>query len=191
MRLYETQKGDVMKYTALSHPWGARPHFRTLTSNIEAFRKSVDFDALPATFQHAVMTTRAMGLRYVWIDSLCIIQGPDGDFEKEAGNMERIFSSAYCVIAACSARGQNDGFLKRHRQDREFLTFEREGLSPLYICSFVDDFNRDVLNSDLNHRGWVLQERALARRTVYFTDTQMYWECGEGVRCQSLTKMNK
>lgn len=167
------------------------PPHPTLTSNIDDFKRSIDFNKLPATFQHAVTTTRELGLRYVWVDSLCIIQGPDGDFSQESVKMDGIFSSAYCVISACSARGQSDGFLKHREREREYLTFERDGLDPLYVCDFVDNFNHDVLDSNLCHRGWVLQERALARRTIYFTNAQTYWECGDGVRCQSLTKMDK
>ncbi|KEY69073.1 hypothetical protein S7711_09576 [Stachybotrys chartarum IBT 7711] len=188
VRVYETQPGDTMQYIALSHPWGKPPHFRSLVSNIEQFKKNIDFHELPATFQDAVVVTRQLGQRYIWIDSLCIIQGQGGDFDQESAKMETVFSSAYYVLAASSATQQRDGFLKRNR-DREFLTFAREGASPLYICRFTDDFGRDVLDSYLSHRGWVFQERALARRTVYFTRTQIYWECGDGVRCQSLAKM--
>jgi hypothetical protein len=163
--LYETQKHDSMKYIALSHPWGVPPHFCTFTSNIEEHKQSIDFAKLPITFQNAVSVTRELGHQYLWIDSICIIQGPDGDFNKEAKRMEDVFSSAYCVLAASSAKGQNDGFLKK-RCEREYLTFIREGLPPF-------------------------QERALARRTIYFTDMQTYWECGGGVRCETLTKMHK
>ncbi|KAL1612964.1 hypothetical protein SLS60_001195 [Paraconiothyrium brasiliense] len=59
-----------------------------------------------------------------------------------------------------------------------------------YICDAIDDFTRDVEQGNLNRRGWVLQERALSRRTIYFAENQTYWECGEGVRCETLTMMN-
>ncbi|KAH8779028.1 hypothetical protein BGZ57DRAFT_761135 [Hyaloscypha finlandica] len=189
INLYETQKDDTMKYIALSHPWGAPPHFCTFTSNIEEYKRSIDFAKLPITFQNAVSMTRELGYRYLWIDSICIIQGPDGDFNKEAKRMEDVFGSAYCVLAASSAKGQSDGFLKK-RDEREHLTFIREGLPPFYICRFIDDFGQHVLEGSLNKRGWVLQERALARRTIYFTNKQTYWECGSGVRCETLAKMH-
>jgi hypothetical protein len=134
--------------------------------------------------------TRELGHRYLWIDSICIIQGPDGDFNKEAKRMEDVFGSAYCVLAASSAKGQSDGFLTK-RDEREHLTFIREGLPPFHICRFIDDFGQHVLEGSLNKRGWVLQERALARRTIYFTNKQTYWECGGGVRCETLTQMHK
>ncbi|KEY64228.1 hypothetical protein S7711_03513 [Stachybotrys chartarum IBT 7711] len=156
----------------------------------EWYKQEIDFNKLPATFQHAITITRKIGQQYIWIDSLCIIQGPGGDFDQEAPKMETIFSSAYCVLSASSSHGQYDGFLMKPKQNRDYLIFEREGLSPLYICRFIDDFGNDVLHSNLSRRGWAFQERALARRTVYFTNAQMYWECGNGVRCQSLAKMN-
>jgi hypothetical protein len=182
-----------MQYVALSHPWGPGPHFRTTTANLESFKKSIDYNKLPATFQHAITVTRKIGQRYIWIDSLCIVQGPDGDFKQEAKKMEIVFASANCVLSACSSKGQEDGFFDKNmaKKDREFVTVPRAELSPIYICPFIDDFTHDVLESNLSRRGWALQERALARRTIYFAESQLYWECGEGVRCQSLTKMTK
>jgi len=191
IRLYETQATDSLKYVALSHPWGNGVHFCTFRSNIDEHKNGITFDHLPATFQHAVTATWELGLRYLWIDSICIIQGKDGDFNQEAKRMENVFSSAYCVLAASSAKGQDDGFLKGRKHEREFLTFERDGQPTLFVCRFMDDFNEHVLEGPLNKRGWVLQERALAHRTIYFTDRQTYWECGGGVRCETLTMMDK
>jgi hypothetical protein len=104
--------------------------------------------------------------------------------------MEDVFSQADCILAASSATGQADGFLHPHKA-RKYLTIQQDRQPPLYICDYMDDFNEDVRGSYLNQRGWVLQERALARRTIYFTSTQTYMECGEGVRCETMTKMKK
>lgn len=181
-----------MLYFALSHRWGSAPYFCTRPENLSQHKNGICFEELPATFQHAVLVTRALGLQYLWIDSICIIQGPGGDFDKEAERMEDVFSQAYCVLAASSANGQAGGFLKQ-RQDRLYLAYPRvDGVrGTVYACEFVDNFQKDALDSQLNQRGWVLQERALARRTIYFTNTQTYWECGDGVRCETMTKMQK
>ena len=104
--------------------------------------------------------------------------------------MEQVFSSAYATIAASCASGTEDGFLKSHPK-RECVTIRAENDSLFYLCNAIDDFRRDVDQGALNKRGWVLQERALSRRTIYFTEKQSYWECGEGVRCETLTKMKK
>lgn len=191
IRLYETQATDSLKYLALSHPWGKKPpYFCTFRTNVEEYKKKINIADLPSTFRHAVATTRELGLQYLWIDSICIIQGAGGDFEQEAGRMENVFSSAYCVLAASSAEAQSDGFLNK-REDREFVTFKREGQPPFYICRFIDDFDQHVLEGPLSKRGWVMQERVLAHRMIYFTNVQTYWECGEAVRCETLTKTEK
>lgn len=192
VKLYETQKDEQFNYFALSHPWGSPSgmHFCTFRHNLEQHKTGIRLGELPDTFQDAVKVVRALGHRYLWIDSICIIQGPDGDFNDEAKRMEDVFSQAYCVLAASSARGQYDGFLKPRKQ-RRYLTLREDPAPPIYVCEFMDNFQKHVLDSHLNKRGWVLQERALARRTIYFTREQTYWECGDGVRCESMTKMRK
>ncbi|TAQ89933.1 hypothetical protein B7494_g1781 [Chlorociboria aeruginascens] len=204
--LYETtgedqrqyRKGsDKYSYVALSHRWGDPrkcKHFVTLPGKVlDEFKEEIPSSGefgLPPTFQHAIEVARWLGKEYLWIDSICILQGLHGDFKSEAKVMEDVFSSAYCVIAASRAEDQRDGFLKP-REKRKFLKFETSAGNPFYACEPIDDFKRDVLDGPLNRRGWVLQERALARRTIYFTQVQTYFECGEGVRCETLSKIRQ
>ncbi|KAK1780446.1 heterokaryon incompatibility protein-domain-containing protein [Copromyces sp. CBS 386.78] len=188
--LYETKRGESFSYIALSHCWGWEQHFMTTEMNIEQHKKGIAIEKLPRTFQHAIKTTRELGIRYLWIDSICIIQGDHGDFDKEAEKMESVFSSAYCVIAASSARSQQNGFLNP-RKERKVVRLTKEGRKGgVYVSVFSDDFKEHVVHSPLSERGWVLQERALARRTIYFTEWQTYWECGDGIRCESMTRMD-
>jgi hypothetical protein len=201
VRLWETGPEDrgQFRYAALSHPWGAPPHFCTYTHSLAAHKEGIALAQLPATFRHAVQTTRALGLRHLWIDSICIVQGADGDFRDEAQRMERVFRGAYCVLAASCALGQSDGFLKP-RRERDYVAMRSrpaagggggDGGLPYYVCEIVDDFNSHALQGHLNSRGWVLQEHALARRTIFFTEHQTYWECGDGVRCETGTRSSK
>jgi hypothetical protein len=202
LRLIEPAKEPVYgaKYIALSHRWGDTkeyPSFSTLRHDlsgkgrdIDTFKKAIPYEDLPKTFKDAVKCTRAMGIRYLWIDSICIIQGKDGDFNSEAKNMESVFSGADCVLASSRAKSQHHGFLDT-RPQRKFLKLQRPGEKPFYVCEHIDNFNKDVLESALNTRGWVLQERALARRTIYFTEQQTYFECGNGIRCETLGRMHK
>lgn len=192
IRLLE-KPGSSEKYIALSHRWGNQGKnraFSTTRNNIEQRMKSMKISDLPQTFRDAVVATRKLGIQYLWIDSLCIIQGSDGDWDEQAKCMEDIFSSAYCVIAATRASGTSDGFLKP-RPDRKFVTFPDNSTGCFYVCEVIDDFDRHVADAELNKRGWVYQERALARRTIHFAEGQTYWECGEGIRCETLTKMKK
>jgi hypothetical protein len=200
LRLVETQHETVLSphYIALSHPWGdtgAYKAFVTLRKDdsnsghdLPRFKVSIPYDDLPKTFRHAVDCTRKLNIRYLWIDSICIIQGKDSDFPDEAKRMEDVYSGAYCVVAASRAGDQRDGFLGA-RPQRRHVTFQHD--KPFHVCQTIDRFNEDVIMGPLNQRGWVLQERALARRTIYFTKSQTYFECGNGVRCETLTRLHK
>ncbi|KAI1270913.1 heterokaryon incompatibility protein-domain-containing protein [Xylaria sp. FL0933] len=180
-----------LRYFALSHPWGDKAehnHYCTTRENLGHHKDGINTDILPGTFRDAIQVTRELGVRYLWIDSLCIVQGEDGDFDEEASHMETVFSTAYCVLAATRARGSSSGFLTP-RPERKLVKLERPGECPIYVCESIDNFQRDVIEGPLNKRGWVFQERALARRTIYFAENQNYWECGEGVRCETMTRM--
>ncbi|CZR49169.1 uncharacterized protein FPRO_12602 [Fusarium proliferatum ET1] len=186
------ERGEL-RYIALSHPWGNgknHDHFCTTKNNLDGrLSAGIDIKDFPNTFRHAIEVTRALGVPYIWIDSLCIVQGPDGDFDTEAKRMEAVFSSAYCVIAASCANGTSSGFLWE-RPQREVVRLDGYlAHDPVYVCEAIDDFQHDVIEGSLNKRGWVLQERALAPRTIYFTENQTYWECGQGVRCETLTRL--
>ncbi|KAI1173823.1 hypothetical protein F4777DRAFT_589617 [Nemania sp. FL0916] len=183
----EEPHAKVEHYATLSHRWvSSQQHaFCTYKSNIEKHKHSIQLSDLPHTFQDAVRIASGLGLQYLWIDSLCIVQDDPDDWQRESKLMERVFSSAYFTIAAtCSfGSGDGDGFLKP-RKARQSVTMRGPPGSdaPYFVCEAIDDFARDVEQSDLNQRGWVLQERALSRRTIYFTKRQSYWECGGGVR---------
>lgn len=205
-RLVETKtlrQRDDIKYIALSHPWGKntvdRPHFVSNIDNISQRKTRILDDDLPATLRDAVVTTRHLGVRYLWVDAICILQATKshpGDFSDEAAFMEYIFSSAYCVLAASSAEDMHSGFLQvgKHlarKERRAVQAHSAESNGTVFICDTSDDFQRDVVDGPLSKRGWVFQERALARRTIFFTDNQIYWECSDGFRCESMSKLIK
>jgi hypothetical protein len=193
LRLHFRVPGETGRYVALSHQWGdPKIHrlFRTERANFREYQNSISFDALPKTFQDAVTVSRQLGICFLWIDSLCIIQDDAKDWEAESKKMEEVFNFAYCTIAASCARGTTDGFLGP-RPAREIVTVKQTTGDVYYVCKAIDNFRADVEEGELNQRGWVLQERALSHRTLHFTGAQVYWECGNGVHCETLTKMRK
>ncbi|OHE92908.1 hypothetical protein CORC01_11775 [Colletotrichum orchidophilum] len=195
-------KPESVKYIALSHRWGMGPFTKgkfvaTTTDNIDTITSSegIDDDFLPQTFLDAVLITRKLKVNYLWIDALCILQDnghhtnldSKQDWERESKLMEEVFGSAYLTIAASCAENRFQGFLKPRTQ-RQFVTMRTDDGVQFHICEIIDNFEADVEQGELNQRGWVLQERALSRRTLHFTRNQTYWECGEGIRCETLTK---
>ncbi|KAF2395767.1 HET-domain-containing protein, partial [Trichodelitschia bisporula] len=204
LELWETESKESRLtgtggYLALSHRWGGptdddKKKFCTTAENYECRKAGFLESDLPKTFRDAVQVTRELGMQYLWIDALCIIQSISGedskDWEDEAPLMARVFNSAYCTLAASSAMNWEEGFLApRHiRYDKGRTTFGK----PRYICRGPvppQTFEHDVDASPLQKRAWVLQERVLSRRTLHFTAHYTYFECGDGVRCENLVKL--
>ncbi|RDW85690.1 hypothetical protein BP5796_04015 [Coleophoma crateriformis] len=174
------------RYVALSHCWGETepnrlPSHCTTQKNLEIRQKGFRLSELPRTFQDAVTVTRQLGIQYLWIDSLCIIQGPDGNWEEESKRMEQVFASAYCTIAATSAEDSNAGFLNQPVDDNQSIYVQHSPGQYIYVSANISDFHTDVDLANLNKRAWVMQERLLSPRTIHFSSNQVYGECGNEV----------
>ena len=187
------------RYVALTHRWGdpsLHGGFHSLShEKLERWKTHLDLKMLPRTFQDAVRITRGLGIRYLWVDALCIIQDDLEDLQAQIGKMEDVFRCAYVTLSATCATGSDDGFLKTDRRMRRHYplsyTNQLGSLDMIYLCDPIDDFERHVEHSALSQRGWVFQERALSRRIIHFTEVQVYWECGKGIRCETLSSQHK
>jgi len=96
-------RGKRGSYLTLSHRWGKHLKTETTEDNIHRFKQALPMDELPQTFKDAIMVTRRLGFRYIWIDSLCIIQHDEEDWLRESAKMGDIFESSSCTLAAVHA----------------------------------------------------------------------------------------
>jgi hypothetical protein len=84
-------------------------------TNLNQFIECIDIAELPKTFQDAIEISRRLDIRFLWIDSLCIIQDSKEDWLKESVIMGDIYQHAYCNIAATAAPdGRTGCFLERN-----------------------------------------------------------------------------
>jgi hypothetical protein len=112
-------------YTTLSHCWGGKMPFMLVSSNIHHLMDKIVVSELPITFQHAIAITKRLGIRYIWIDSLCIIQDSEDDWRRESSTMNQVYQFGYCNIAAAAAANSSEGcFFKRSSIAIEPLIFE-------------------------------------------------------------------
>ncbi|AEO66911.1 uncharacterized protein THITE_2128899 [Thermothielavioides terrestris NRRL 8126] len=109
VKLVETGGRQRGRYIALSHCWGSSQSLTTTRSTIAARRAGVVLAALPKTYRDAVAITRALGVRYLWIDSLCIVQDDPADWEREAARMASVYGDCYLTIAASCSTGDDSG----------------------------------------------------------------------------------
>jgi hypothetical protein len=179
LKLYHSED-DCEPYVALSHCWGNSQPLQTTKANLSKHCEHIDMKDLPATFRDAVLVTRILGIRYLWIDSLSIVQDDPDDWLMEAAAMGDVYAHAYITIAATRATDSTIGFLGPRDIHRAvtITTKAKEGdeLRRFYLAP-RNRFATDVDESLLARRAWILQERVLSPRTLHFTDTQIYWEC--------------
>lgn len=189
--LIETRSAHVSgSYIALSYCWGTFDFFKLTSATQSLLSAGCRVKKLSRTFQEAIVVCRSMNIQYLWIDSLCIIQGPEGvdDWLRESGSMGDIYSNAHCVLAATASANGNDG-LFRHREpcDLVDLTLVPDQVripSGIYKLMKEDYWYKSVARSPLSRRAWVFQERFLARRVVHFTQDEIIWECDETTRSE-------
>ncbi|KAL2076170.1 hypothetical protein VTL71DRAFT_1113 [Oculimacula yallundae] len=178
-----------VKFATLSHCWGHSMHIRLLSCNLTAFRKQLPLKDLSKVFTDAFKVTRFFDLRYLWIDSLCILQDSAEDWAFESSAMSKIYSNGYCNIAAtCSLDGSEGLFRKRNPRAIGLakIPLPRQSIKLGRHCWVVNDkvWQQGVEDAPLNRRGWVCQERLLSPRTLHFGIDQLYWECRTQTCCE-------
>lgn len=175
-------------YVALSHCWGTTRHLVTEKKTIESHKKGIPLQKLPKTFQDAVILTKNIGLRYLWIDSLCIIQDDIKDWKNEAAKMADVYQNAYCTIAATGSKSDQQGiFIQRSKQDIHSLWYDAANIH-IAVTYIEDDVAamKEIHTSPLSTRAWTLQERLLSRRTIHFTESRVIWECSSRFETEDL-----
>lgn len=178
-------------YITLSHCWGGKVPIVTTTHNVDIHRDAMPMSSLPPTFRQAVQITRYLGIRYLWIDSLCILQDSKQDWERESMTMGEVYGRSFLTIAARAARNAQDGcFIPRRVSTvsicRLSYLAKDDPSIPLGTISILDPafMIEDPRQSPLDTRGWVLQEKILTPRVVHYAAQQIYWECRQKATSQ-------
>lgn len=182
-------------YTALSYCWGDfEPACMTTAQTVDENMESIPWTKLPRTFQDAAKFTLSLGVHYLWIDSVCIIQKDQKDWQQEAGKMYAIYKNSFLTLAALSGPDSTYGLR---------LTPVKESLTPvaqlrnaqntwtLYLRSLHyldsecgDDHDLVGVHYPLLDRAWTYQERIVSPRIVFFTESEMIYQCLGDVQCE-------
>lgn len=193
VKLIETENMRC-HYVCLSHCWGSSRAIKTTKETLQEKKERIRWDALCPTFQDAISVVRQLGLRYLWIDSLCIIQDDDEDWARESSKMATIYSLAHLTIAATRSPNHEGGcFAKLSPQfqthkitvsgpdDKELTLFFRQ-LMPHCAGLILSPAQADEF--PLLDRAWVYQERLLSPRLLHFHNNELSWECAHYSVCE-------
>jgi hypothetical protein len=160
-------------YVALSHCWGKVPTLTTTLATLHERQRGIPMSIMPASFRDVVVITKKLGAKYLWIDSLCIVQDSIDDWRTESTKMQDYYRKAYVTVSALDAPNSHYGIL--HPRNRKVVRLSSE--ANLYLRPQLprqdDVFKRAVLNT----RAWTLQERLLSTRVLHFSKDEILWEC--------------
>lgn len=190
------------KYVALSHCWGNQQPSITTGDNLPYHLKGISFDTLPKTFQDAVVITRKLGLRFLWIDSLyvvyhkkplstnighrCIIQHDHDDWKNEAYRMTEVYTGAFVTVAATHAdNGLRGCFHGRSSRTTPVLS-SPDGEPQAFARMEVqhESLKHVPFTEPLLKRAWTFQEHLLSQRVIHYCQQEIIWECREGTACE-------
>jgi hypothetical protein len=191
-RLVITENENVSSmgpYIALSHCWGRSKILTLKTSNIDTFRHAIPVSDLPLNFREAIQVSQNLGFKYIWIDSLCIIQDSVEDWRKEAAMMGKVYKYASLCIAATGSHDAEGGLFRKRNTtllSPYRLNIITKSHAQSYLALRADLWSSGVTEAPLNRRAWVVQERLFAPRTLHFGREQIFWECRELEACEVL-----
>ena len=188
IRIIETHHEHVSgQYMTLSHRWGDVKFPMFTEVNRSRMLKGFSAAALPRTFQDAICTVRSFGIRYVWIDCLCIVQGSPTDFEREASLMHQVYGNSHLNICATGAQNNQEPlFITRDAILTQLPVQLKWHDSPrtTFDLSNEELWQQSVFSRPVSKRAWVMQERFLAPRVLHFGSQQLLWECGKLHACE-------
>ena len=205
-RLVETS-GLRGPYAALSYVWGEDQSYKTTTSNYSSYLTFINPTELKKTVCDAIHTTNALGIQYLWIDTLCIIQDSSEDKLRELVRMGRIYRDAYVTIIAASAPRVSVGFLEarpdvppsHYPPDIEFpficppssdpkeharARVGKVRISPVWVHDPSDGYDHwwsyYPETEPVHARGWCMQEYAMSPRALVFASHTVQYHCRTG-----------
>jgi Heterokaryon incompatibility protein (HET) len=153
---------------------------RTLKRHLQ----SLNIQDLPLMFRDAIIITRLLGIRYLWIDALCIIQDDHHDWGNQASEMGSIYQHSLVTIAVHSAKNPLEGFLWRRAVPAVLDISPRRcgnGAQPAFCLTIppLSDhaISTSFLEGKLAKRAWVVQELCVSQRVLHFVEDRLFWDC--------------
>ena len=182
-----------MQHICLSHCWGSYRPLKLEKATLEVFKSRISWNSLPLTFQDAISFARKLGVKYIWIDSLCVIQDDRDDWERESANMAAIYHGSLLTLAATKAESSSVGMFARippELEEHELILGTGLNGVPYSIFVRIDHGHQEgsipVKKHPLLTRAWAFQERLLSSRVLHFGHFELLWECAEATSCECL-----
>ena len=165
------------KYAALSYCWGGSQSVALVKSTLDTMKGGISTHNLPKTLCDAIEVTKKLGLSFLWVDALCILQDDTQDKMKEIQKMGMLYQNATVTIVAATANGVREGFLFPRKSQEAFTfpflvsdgRFGTVSMAPrIYAYRPVHPVDK---------RAWTMQEFLLSPRVLNYGEAELTWHC--------------
>ena len=187
LRMIDVEQGCLVKmqeqcpYVVLSYVWGRELQFKCTNSLLPSLEMKFGlvqhWEQIPPTVQDAVNLVRLIGLRYLWVDSLCIVQDSQADLQDQFPKMGQIFGNALLTIVAADGDDASTGLFNNSNiasgVGRQCVRYSKD--LGLLICP--PDLNTVLKETRWATRAWTFQEALLSKRLLVFVDQTVYFSC--------------
>ena len=166
-------------YVAMSYVWGSGSE---VSENLNKLPET-----LPNTIKDAIIVTKRLGYRYLWVDRYCIDQKNEEEKADQCGKMDLIYQNAELTIIAAAGKDPTyglPGVSLRKRNAQHLTTCSKIGKH--FLISTQSWLKGEVKETEWRTRAWTYQEALLSRRRLVFTEEQMYFECYGMYCCESV-----
>ncbi|KAJ4139736.1 hypothetical protein NW768_001079 [Fusarium equiseti] len=191
IKLIETSKETRGTYCALSYCWGESRCVITTKANLANHKQDIYLSTLPRTIRDAILATRGLGIKYLWVDSLCIVQDDTEDWASEAARMGDVYANAMLTISTLSGTDCNDGLFTPHSFRQQYAlpfpippTSRPTNGSGWFVPAVQPPVKENQygvlqlpLRGPIHSRGWTFQEQMLSTRILWFSNGHVQWEC--------------
>ncbi|KXH25684.1 hypothetical protein CSAL01_03657 [Colletotrichum salicis] len=198
IRLHET-RGTCDRYVCLSYCWGGTIDIRLTKDRYHSYTHRITWSSLPQGYRDAIGLTRKLGIRYIWIDSLCIIQDDKDDWRAEAARMASVFQGAHVTISGTKSSSPHQSYFTQSPgkymakrvehcdgEGKRWFANVRQTVPHFFSSDASGEPNYSPGDFPLLNRGWVFQERLLSPRILHLGDVEMAWECNEVCACECM-----
>jgi hypothetical protein len=171
------------EYATLSYCWGSEQPAALTAERLPKYVESIPMSSMPQTIRDAITVIRELGLRYLWIDALCIVQDSKEDKRTEISKMRQIFKHSLLTISAANARSVHQGFLSPRPQPIPSIRVPlrcpdgSSGIMLLYSDGEEPHLRYNESDHPIESRAWTLEEKILSPRVLIYSSTHLRWLC--------------
>jgi hypothetical protein len=198
LQLRLSKRDETGRYATLSHGWGEVHPPKTLLSNVDTHLKAIKLLDLSLKFRQIIKFVRGLGIRFLWIDSLCIIQDDPADKMEQIPKMCEVYSNSVLTISTSCSTSSTGALFTVPTTPRKGFPLVDDRLRPSllirerfpHVSDIIGYWDTDARDDAMNkvfplmRRAWVLQERFLSARILHFGTHELHWECNTEAKCQ-------